>query len=192
MTTSNLHYWQYFVTLESDLAKATRYVEITESNMPTYSVEFARLILSVGSEIDVLAKVLCDQNQLPVSPQNINGYRKAITGRFPRFIELQVRVPRYGLELLPWLDWRDEENPEWWRAYNDIKHERNINFHKANLKNALHSMAGLFVLVCYICHQELRVDKAGPWPELLSLDPSLSSRIRGDLRPGHVLPDFRQ
>ena len=192
MSNRNLHYWQYFVALESDLAKATRYVEIAESNMATYSVEFARLILSAGSEIDVLAKVLCDQHQLPVSPQNIDGYRKAITGRFAEFVWLQIRVPRYALQVLPWRTWHDGKNPEWWRAYNDIKHERHINFAHATLKNALHSMAGLFSLVCYVCHQELRANEAAPWPELLSLDPSLNSRIRNDRRPAYVLPDFGQ
>ncbi len=187
-----LHYWQYFVALESDLAKASRFVEISDDNMETYSVEFARLILSAGSEVDVLAKVLSDQHDLIIVPSNIDGYRKAITARFQEFAFLSVRIPRYARELKPWREWHDGKNPTWWRAYNDIKHERNVNFKQATLSNALNAVAGVFALVCYICQKELRANLAEPWPELLSLDPELNSRIRNDLRPGYVLPDFKK
>ncbi len=188
---SPLHYWQYFVALESDLSRTTRFVEIADENMNTYSVEFARLILSAGSEVDVLAKVLCDQHQLQISPSNINGYRIAILGRFQEFAFMKAIIPRYGFEIQPWRSWTNGQNPDWWRAYNDIKHERNVNYKQATLQNALHSVAGVFVLVCYICQAELRANRAEPWPELLTLDSSLNSRICSDLRPGYVLPDFR-
>ena len=191
MATSNIHYWQYFVALEEDLAKTSRFVEVDEANMDTFSLEFARLILSVGSEIDILAKVICAQHGLPIPLKNINGYRKAITGRFPGFVKLQVNISRFGLELEPWRCWHDGKNPDWWKAYTDVKHERHLKFKRATLRNTIECIAGLFVMVCYVCHAELRANEAMPWPQLLSLDPTLNSRIRNDLRPGFVLPDFR-
>lgn len=51
-------------------------------------------------------------------------------------------------------------------------------------------MAGLFVLASYICQQELRARTARPWPQMLDLDPALSSYIRTFVMPGHILPDF--
>src|SRR5215213_9801398 len=81
--TRNLHYWQYFVALEADLAATARYVEPTSANMACHSVEFARILLTAGSEVDVLCKVLCQEHGLRVSPVNINGYRAAITAQFP-------------------------------------------------------------------------------------------------------------
>jgi hypothetical protein len=189
---SPIHYWQYFVALESDLARTCRFVEVADANMATYSIEYARLILSAGSEVDVLAKVLCDQHQLNISPSNIDGYRKAIVDRFPGFASLRIRIPRYTRELIPWHSWPNDENPGWWRAYNDIKHERHVNFSKATLDNALKSVAGVFVLVCYVCQKELYSNVAEPWPQLLTLDPALNPRIRNDLRPGYWLPDFQQ
>lgn len=78
----SLHYWQYFAALDSDLLRISRYVEFASPNMDTYSIEFARLILSAGSEIDVLAKVLCDQHGLTIASDNINGYRDALTAKF--------------------------------------------------------------------------------------------------------------
>jgi hypothetical protein len=148
--------------------------------------------VSAGSEVDVLAKVLSEQHGLINIPVNIDGYRKAITGKFPGLAFLSIHMPRYRRELTPWRDWSNDVNPIWWRAYNDIKHERNINFKKATLDNALNTVAGVFTLVCYICQKELHGNLAEPWPQLLSLDPALNSRIRSNLRPGYILPDFIQ
>ena len=185
-----LHYWQYFVALEADLAATSRFVEPTAANMACFSVEFARLLLAAGSEVDVLCKVLCQEHQLTIDRANIDGYRAAITERFPGFTELEVLVPRYGLARLPWQQWEQGVNPDWWRSHNKVKHERHGQFASANLENALEAVAGLFVLVSYLCNKELRARTARPWPQMLDLDPALSSDIRTNLRPGHILPDF--
>jgi hypothetical protein len=187
----SLHYWQYFVALESDLAGTTRFVEPVASNMTCYSIEFARVLLTAGSEVDVLCKVLCTQHGLTPTPENINGYRGAITSRFPGFTKLEILVPRYNLSRFPWQSWESGITPNWWRAYNSVKHERQNNFPSANLANALNAVAGLFVLVSYVCQAELSGRTASPWPQMLTLDPNLSSYIRTNLRPGHVLPDFK-
>jgi hypothetical protein len=128
---------------------------------------------------------------LTVSPVNIDGYHAAITARFPNFTNLEIQIPRYGLVRFPWQQWDQHRNPDWWRSYNDVKHERHSYFASANLENALDAMAGLFVLVSYLCAQELRARTAQPWPQILTLDPALSSYIRTNARPGHILPDFR-
>jgi hypothetical protein len=186
-----LHYWQYFVALEADLTATARFVEPAQANMNTYSIEFARILLGAGSEIDVLCKVLCQEHHLPVSTENINGYRSAIVGRFPGFTKLEIQLPRYGLVRLPWQAWEQGTNPRWWRAYNQVKHERHNHFEDANLENALDAVSGLFVLVSYVCASELHARTAKPWPHTLTLDPSLSSYIRTNMRPGHILPDFQ-
>lgn len=191
MSHLNLHYWQYFVSLEADLERTTRFVEPTEENFGTFSVEFARILLAAGSETDVLAKVLCETHRLEITPKNIDGYRTALAPHFQGLASLQIQVPRYGLVLLPWQEWSERKNPSWWRAYNDVKHERGKNFPSATLGNALNAVAGVFALVCYLCHRELRANMARPWPVLLSLDPQFNSRERNDLRPGYMLPDFR-
>lgn len=158
--------------------------------MTCYSIEFARILLAAGSEVDVLCKVLCKEHQLPVRPANIEGYRHAITARFPGFTKLEIQVPRYNLLLLPWQQWEQSKTPHWWRSYNNVKHERHGHFANANLGNTLDAVAGLFTLVSYLYGKELRARTAQPWPQMLTLDPSLSSDIRTNSRPGHVLPDF--
>ena len=56
-------YWQFFVALESDIEATTRYVECCEANYNTYSVAYAQIILSAGSEVDVVSKLLCNKVQ---------------------------------------------------------------------------------------------------------------------------------
>lgn len=147
--------------------------------------------MAAGSEIDVLCKVLCQEHSVKVNPENVNGYRAAITSRFPGFTKLEIQIPRYGLVRLPWHQWENNVNPAWWQAYNSVKHERHNNFTSANLENAVDATAGLFTVVSYLCATELRARTAVPWPQMLTLDPSLSSDIRTNLRPGHILPDFK-
>jgi hypothetical protein len=191
LATENLHYWQYFAAIERDLAATSQFVEFCSENMAVHSIEFAKILLTAGSEIDVLAKVLCREHDLAISPDNINGYRKAIVPKFPEFAFLEICMPRFGLSLRPWRTWHDGKNPTWWQDYNTVKHRRHENFQLASLGSAMNAVAGLFTLVCYICNKELRASTALPWPQILSLDASLNSRIRNDLRPGYILPDFR-
>ena len=56
-------YWQFFVALESDIEATTQYVECYEANHNTYSVAYAQIILSAGSEVDVVSKLLCNKVQ---------------------------------------------------------------------------------------------------------------------------------
>lgn len=46
--------------------------------------------------------------------------------RLPELVDLQVRLPRYGLRFKPWEEWKgNTRNPERWDSYNKVKHERN-------------------------------------------------------------------
>ena len=56
MENISLQHWNYFLALESDLGKLARFVEPTEANFRTFSLEIVRLFLAACSEIDVVAK----------------------------------------------------------------------------------------------------------------------------------------
>ncbi len=57
-----LRYWQYFVSLEDDPAATARFVEPAPANMACHSVEFARILLAAGSEVDMVGKALCREH----------------------------------------------------------------------------------------------------------------------------------
>jgi hypothetical protein len=170
-TSARLH-WNYFLALEKDLEAVSRYIEFSPDNFNTYSIELAHLLLSAASEVDTLAKCVCSILEPNNQPDNINEYRKVIKSaeeteseiviRFAkspavkhtvlpeakrhRLSSLSVFVPRHGLVFAPWGNWAKDKNPDWWRAYNDVKHKRNVHFNKATLHNAINALAGLLAM----------------------------------------------
>ena len=55
----SLLHWNYFLAIESDLGKVSRYIEFTQENFGVYSIELAHLLLTSASEVDVVAKGIC-------------------------------------------------------------------------------------------------------------------------------------
>ncbi|HEV8487832.1 MAG TPA: hypothetical protein VGV87_30100 [Blastocatellia bacterium] len=144
-TSGKLH-WNYFIALERDLEIVSRYVEFSEQNFGVYSIEFAHLLFAAASEVDVIAKLLCQRLQPAAARHNIDDYRAVLLAEFPDLTNTQVFVPRYGLTLTPWENWTTPNNPLWWRSYNKVKHERDAHFHEATLKNALNALGALLIL----------------------------------------------
>ena len=159
-------HWDYYLTVLDDLDKASRFVEFARENFRTYSVEFVRIILSVGSEIDVVAKLLSEQIGSPRPPQNINEYREIILNRFPSFPAIEISAPKYNLTFIPWQAWQRNENPAWWTTYNKVKHARNAHYADACLENTLLSCSALCVLLGYL-YAEFFANNTIPRPLLV-------------------------
>lgn len=180
-------HWQYFLALESDLGATTRYVEPVRDNFRSYSIEFARILLSAGSEVDVVAKALCRQIDASSNARNVVHYREKIRSSYPRFPTMRVVVPRFGFLFEPWREWENEEAPSWWRHHNNVKHERATHFRDANLDNAFHAVAGLFCLVLYLYQRALYANELQPWTRLFKLEQEPGHLL---LAKGFELPDF--
>lgn len=158
ITEKNIH-WDYYLALENDVEKLARYIEFDESNFETHSIELAHLLLAASSEADVVMKELCKYLSLGFKGEKINLYEKVIKEHFPTIIDMKVNSNRYGLSLEPWSNWKKDEAPDWWRGYNKVKHERNTHFEKANLKNVLNAMAGLFIVNIYFNYEKFRSER---------------------------------
>jgi hypothetical protein len=155
---TNIH-WNYFLAIESDFEKISRYIEFTEANNNTFSIELARIIMSSVQEIDGIMKKLCPLIVTASNPQNINDYKDIIKENLPDFIIEEVQIPRYGMTSKPWINWNDNEqdnNPFWWKANNKIKHDRTQNFEKANLKNAYNAVGALLITTLYYYKFEIQ------------------------------------
>lgn len=162
---NNVH-WNYFLALDADTSAMSRYIEFTEKNFDTYSVELARLLMAAASEVDVLAKTACSRVAPAKKPGKIDQYKAILATGRPNLESYPVQIRRYGLVLTPWSNWTSGTNPLWWRAYNDVKHERNNHYSKANLKNALNAVAGLFVMLIYAFPDEASNGQLVPIPSL--------------------------
>lgn len=149
----NLNYWRYFLSIEDDFIRATRYVELCEDNYETYSIEFTRLLTSICAEIEIVLKLLCKEESVDATQFNINDLHKCLyTKQYSKLHENIISLLSHNIEdIQPWKEWEDlSKNPEWWQAYNDIKHSRDEKFKNANLKNVTFALSALFIIELYL------------------------------------------
>jgi hypothetical protein len=147
-------YWSFFRTIDEDLHQLRRFLEFNEANFSTYSVELVRLYLSIGSEVDVVAKLLCDQIDSSKQPKRITDYQPIITGKYPLLADLDIHIRGTAITLKPWSGW-NSASPTWWTKYNDVKHKRHLHFKDARLEHVLNAAGGLLVLLVYSSQTEL-------------------------------------
>tara|TARA_R110002049_G_scaffold55193_1_gene153337 strand:- start:110 stop:697 length:588 start_codon:yes stop_codon:yes gene_type:complete len=161
-------HWNYFLALEKDFELLSRYIEFSEENNNTFSIELARIIMSSSQEVDVIMKNICallGKN----NAENINHYRTVIKENLSDLINIEVFISRFGMRSIPWLNWNEEnKNPIWWKANNKIKHERTNHFQKANLKNAFNALGALLIvnLYFYKLEKENKYNKDIDWKDI--------------------------
>lgn len=169
-------HWNYLLAIEQDLNEMSRYVEFDEKNFDCFSIEIARVLLASGAEVDVVCRQICKVLDPKLKAKElkdlkIDKYRDKIKPRFPAIPRFQVSLLRFGLTLTPWDEWNKKDGvPLWWTAYNKIKHQRDSEYHRANLKNALNAVAGLFVMVLHLYKEKAELGELLPSPQLLRPD----------------------
>lgn len=164
----NFVHWNYFIAIEQDLSKISRFIEFTETNFDTYSIELAHLLLAASSEVDVVLKALCNMKNPDKNHHNINDYKETVKSKLSELVDEKVFIRRYGLELVPWTDWNGDDNPLWWGSYNKVKHQRDEYFGEANLKNTLNSIAALSVVVLYYYREVFNQENAHTFRDVVS------------------------
>ncbi len=180
-------YWSHYIALEKELYSILQYVELDEKNYKTFSERFSKLILQIGSEIDIVGKIYCKMLDNNFKGKSINTYQDCIKVNKPNFIIQEVKIINRELKLKPWENWSLSANnpPYWWTAYNKIKHCRTdiveINGIKqkasifSNLEYTLNSLAGLYQLLIYIYYdlainENKRIKTPLPGSRLFSLE----------------------
>jgi hypothetical protein len=179
-------YWQHFLALESDFATTSRYVEFSDRNFATFSIEYAKLLLAIGSEVDVLCKIICEKIESTAKRGNIDDYRACIAAHTQIATE-EVLIRRYNLSFKPWDAWLHSKNPLWWKSYNNIKHQRDAHFNEANFENCANAISGLFAVVLYCHTAEKSAETLEPYPILLGREKEPGHWL---LESGYSVPTF--
>jgi hypothetical protein len=167
-------HWNYFLALEDDVARLSRYVELAEDNFDCYSLELARILSSAASEVDVVAKQLCRKLNPDSKADSINAYRKEILPAYPWLNNAEVLAPRFGLTFCPWGHWGEDKNPLWWKAYNNVKHERHTHYAEASLKHTLNAVTGLFLAILIFYREEGASGQLAPNASIFRAGPPLA------------------
>jgi hypothetical protein len=173
------NFWQYYLSLEEDIDRLFRYIEPSEDNFITYSVELTRLYLAICSELDIILKAYCKLLDDGSKASRINEYAELINASNKDICTESVNLQRGRLSMTPFADWEKTITPKWWKKHNGVKHNRDINFRDANLGNVLNSFAGLYLLNLHYYHELSSIDlrKQGFFEHLEETASSLKSRL---------------
>lgn len=149
------NYLNHYLLLEQDFKATIDYVTLEENNFTTYSVAYLKLLLTIGSEIDVMLEFLARLYEPNLIVTGF-GCSKIILKHEPDIQMLELQVNHKSFSVIPW---KANSIPDWWTAYNEIKHNRYESASKfdptrkyyqfANLQNVLNALAALLSLELY-------------------------------------------
>lgn len=135
-------------------------------NMKVFGNAIRNVLILSCTEVDSLMKSVLNGNGYIVDRPNMNDYRQLIT---PMKLSDYTLSFRYINEVggnTPFGEWEPKENsksPSWYKAYNDVKHDRINNFKEANLRNAIEATLGFatMLIATYGYRNEIWNDKVG-------------------------------
>lgn len=165
-------YWKYYLHLENEFINTTDFVMLDENNFKTFSIEYQKLLLAIGSECEIIFKELCGFDSS--SNKSITDFKAVIKSSELMCLDNGVRVMNSLTltSLKPFGDGWPEDTPDWWKIYNRVKHGRSSNYKEANLENMLYALASLYLLEEYL-HKKVilegEVDFISPESNLFTL-----------------------
>lgn len=74
---------------------------------------------------------------------NLNLYEDALYSNPMHYLPDAVS----GYLMAPFKEWATGSSSPWWKAFTGLKHDRMSNFREAKLRNALHSLAAVFIIL---------------------------------------------
>lgn len=141
-------YWRYYLTLEDRFVHTFRFVEPSQKNFGSFSIEFEQELLTIGSEIDIFLRFMCS---IPDSDRStMDDYSsRLLNDKTYSLLSRQVNFCYGNIPFFPFKLWSMQnpgESLTWWKAYNGVKHNRIANYLDANFENVVASLAALFLL----------------------------------------------
>jgi len=161
-------FWNNFKSMEQDFLRFLEYTPYCVMNDEMYSPKLTGLLLQIGGYIDsafkemarffTFTEVKSYKIKRGVLTEKLE--RKAVKdiidycAVFEGIYDLSnnshgdlIAKLDFGLQhLRPFEKFAGAKSPEWWTAYNKVKHEYSAEFDRANIKNVLNGLAGAFLL----------------------------------------------
>ena len=151
-----------YVNIEKQLRDIFNHIEPAEANKNTFSFELYTLLLRACTEVELNCKEILEANGATPQGQffTMNDYMKLekssllskYTAVFPNWRQknsLTKKVEYVKKEFRPFANFDTviAKSPDWYGAYNQVKHNREDNLEKANLENCMNAVAGILVLL---------------------------------------------
>lgn len=150
-----LQVWDEYNSLEDEFKNIIKYIPLEEEHLDVWSLKLGDILIVLGSAIESFFKFAIKdsifdstakiENIRRKKETNIKDYSKV----FEDYYDLSkkyVYIRSMGKFIRPFEQWAYNKPLEWWRAYQDVKHDRFVNKKEAKLKYVLEGIAGLFLL----------------------------------------------
>lgn len=191
---TNYHYWQYFLTLETDLITTSRYIEFSgvndntvKNNDKTFSTELLRIFLTACAECENILKILLAKENVSeniIKSADILKIRDIMMSisTYHKLPNRIITCEAYNLNFTPWAKWNNSRSsPQWWKDHNSVKHGRangtNSNYHLANVFNTLNSVAALMCLLFEYYKESFGANEGRVIKDRVSLPPALAPKL---------------
>lgn len=141
------NHWAYYLMLERKFLTTVSFVNISLDNFNTFSDEYASLLQLIGAELDSFFKVYCGFAMNEV--KNISHYAKYVLTDYPEIKQQDIELMDIDVTIRPFENWdieKAKQSLEWWKAFDNIKHNRIGNKKDASLKNTLNILGALYLL----------------------------------------------
>lgn len=164
-------FWELYKDLEHQFEEFLEYVPYFEGNEATYSPKLLNLILGIGGHIDSVFKEMARYPRFAsnepcrkILRKLEEGGLRTQSGKPPEPIPMKLCLEAFEAEyrlskkyvvfkrhrlphiIIPFRTWSSKRVPEWWNTYNSLKHDVGTNIRRANLNNAMETLAGAFLL----------------------------------------------
>ena len=163
-------YWNYYLTIEKEFLNTEYYLAIDSLNSTAYSVAYMKLLLEIGSEVDVVCKQLCSllDCKFDANDSNIDDYLRIIDFNLPNFRSEEILIK--ARRITPWLNMFEKKIDKvkiqsiiWWNVYTGVKHHRSDsvsggvkNYTLANQENIIHALASLYQVEMYYLREIIK------------------------------------
>ncbi len=149
----------WYKNLEDQLLDFINYVPFHERNINVFSPKLATIITESCGLLDSVIKyatldsiTLSDGTIINTEKHNLNisHYAELYGERLASFKAILLLSPvQFVRPFSNWdildITYKNAPSLSWWKAHNDIKHDRINNLELANLNNAIKSLCGLFI-----------------------------------------------
>lgn len=151
-----------YISIEKELRSIFDFIEPDEKNKEAFSFELYSLLLRACTEVELNCKQIMEANG--ATPQGsfftMADYKKLEKSSllskyivtFPNWRHRNAtshKLEYTKKEFCPFsnFDMSIGKSPDWYEAYNKVKHNREENLEKANLENCMNAVAGILVLL---------------------------------------------
>lgn len=131
-------------SLVSMLEDIVEVVQPERANSNVFGPKIRNLLILASTEFEAAAKSVLRKNRYGKEKTSIQDYEK--TQKAMRLSQYRVSFEHFpGFESVrPFEAWGERRHLEWYRAYNNSKHDRHLHQAEANLENAMFAVAGCF------------------------------------------------